>query len=81
MCSAFKDSELKYALFIRLNKCWNEFQLDLEPKEIMDCMYADLTLTESHLQRLKSIITREDRVNYIRSLITEEIQSLCPGNV
>ena len=81
MCSDFKDSELQYALLIRFNKCWNEFQLDLEPKEIMDFMYADLTLTEPHFQRLKSIITREDRVNYIRSLITEEIQSLCPGNV
>ena len=74
MCSDFKDSELKYALLIRFNKCWNEFRLDLEPMEIMDSMYANLTLTESHLQRLKSIVTREDRVNYIRSLITEEIQ-------
>lgn len=81
MVSHFKHSELKYSLLIRFNKCWNDFQLDLEPLEIMDFMYADLTLTESHIQRLKTIITREERVNYIRSLITEEIQSYCPGNI
>lgn len=79
MCSDLKPCELQSALLIRFDKCWNEFQLDLEPLEIMDFMYADRALNEPHLQRLKSINTREDRVFYLRSLVSEEIQSFCPG--